>query len=444
MAQLDARLPKGMRDFLPQEVIRREYVIGVITEVFQTFGFEPIYTPTLELLETLLGKYGEDADKLIFHAQHPGGKEALGLRYDLTVPLARYVAMHEHDLTFPFRRYHIAPVWRGDRPQKGRYREFYQCDVDIVGVASMAADAEIISLLVTALSRLGFADFTVHINNRKILTGIGLYAGVPDAQLGDLYRSIDKLDKIGLEGVRRELAASGIADDAIGRMIDLLQWREEGLSALGRVRDPLRGIEIAQEGITELEQLADYLGALNVPADKVTIDLAMVRGLGYYTGPVFETVITRPDNLGSVTGGGRYDELVGMFRKESLPTTGSSLGIERIIDLMDLLNLYPPELSSTVVQVLVTVFGEATQAASLALANELRAAGIRTEAYLIPNRAIGKQVQYADRKGARVVAFLGEDEIKAGVVKFKRLRDGLETVTPRAEAAQAVRHLLTG
>lgn len=444
MAQLDARLPKGMRDFLPQEVIRREYVIGVITEVFQTFGFEPIYTPTLELLETLLGKYGEDADKLIFHAQHPGGKEALGLRYDLTVPLARYVAMHEHDLTFPFRRYHIAPVWRGDRPQKGRYREFYQCDVDIVGVASMAADAEIISLLVTALGRLGFADFTVHINNRKILTGIGLYAGVPDAQLGDLYRSIDKLDKIGLEGVQRELATSGIADDAIGRMIDLLQWREEGLSALGRVRDPLRGIEIAQQGITELEQLADYLGALSVPADKVTIDLAMVRGLGYYTGPVFETVITRPDNLGSVTGGGRYDELVGMFRKESLPTTGSSLGIERIIDLMDLLNLYPPELSSTVVQVLVTVFGEATQAASLALANELRAAGIRTEAYLIPNRSIGKQVQYADRKGARVVAFLGEDEIKAGVVKFKRLRDGLETTVPRAEAAQAVRHLLAG
>jgi histidyl-tRNA synthetase len=432
-----------MRDFLPQEVIRREYVIGVITEVFQTFGFEPIYTPTLELLETLLGKGGEEADKLIFHAQHPGGKEALALRYDLTVPLARYVAMHEHDLTFPFRRYHIAPVWRGDRPQKGRYREFYQCDVDIVGVASMAADAEIISLLVTALGRLGFADFTVHINNRKILTGIGVYAGVPDAQLGDLYRSIDKLDKIGLEGVRRELVESGIADDAIGRMMDLLQWREGGLATLSRVREPLRGIAIAQEGITELEQLADYLGALNVPADKVTIDLAMVRGLGYYTGPVFETVITKPDNLGSVTGGGRYDGLVGMFRKESLPTTGSSLGIERIIDLMDLLNLYPPGLSSTVVQVLVTVFGEATQAASLALANELRAAGIRTEAYMIPNRAIGKQVQYADRKGARAVAFLGEDEIKAGVVKFKRLRDGLEIAVPRAEAAQAVRRLLT-
>jgi len=432
-----------MRDFLPQEVIRREYVIGVITEVFQTFGFEPIYTPTLELLETLLGKGGEEADKLIFHAQHPGGKEALALRYDLTVPLARYVAMHEHDLTFPFRRYHIAPVWRGDRPQKGRYREFYQCDVDIVGVASMAADAEIISLLVTALGRLGFADFTVHINNRKILTGIGVYAGVPDVQLGDLYRSIDKLDKIGLEGVRRELVESGIADDAIGRMMDLLQWREGGLATLSRVREPLRGIAIAQEGITELEQLADYLGALNVPADKVTIDLAMVRGLGYYTGPVFETVITKPDNLGSVTGGGRYDGLVGMFRKESLPTTGSSLGIERIIDLMDLLNLYPPGLSSTVVQVLVTVFGEATQAASLALANELRAAGIRTEAYMIPNRAIGKQVQYADRKGARVVAFLGEDEIKAGVVKFKRLRDGLEIAVPRAEAAQAVRRLLT-
>ena len=440
MASINARLPKGMRDFLPHEVLKREYVFGVITDVFQTFGFEPIATPVLEMLDTLLGKSGEEADKLIFHAQHPGGKEELALRYDLTVPLARYVAMHEHDLSMPFRRYHIAPVWRGDRPQKGRYREFYQCDVDIVGVASMAADAEIVSLLTTALRRLGFVDFTVHINNRKILTGIGIYAGVPEAQLGDLYRSIDKLDKIGLDGVKKELAASGIADEVTGRMLDLLQYREDGLAALGSVRDQLRGIPIAQEGITEIEQMVDYLDAMGV--DQFTVDLAMVRGLGYYTGPVFETMITKPDNLGSVTGGGRYDGLIGLFRKESLPTTGSSLGIERIIDLMDLLNLYPPELTSTVVQAVVTVFEEGTQGASLALANELRAAGIRTEAYMNPRRAIGKQVQYADRKGARIVAFLGPDEIRAGRVKFKRLRDGHEVEVARAEAAQAARMLL--
>ncbi len=442
MPKIDARLPKGMRDFLPGEVLKREYVIGVITDVFQTFGFEPIYTPALEMLDTLLGKGGEEADKLLFYAQHPGGKEQLGLRYDLTVPLARYVAMHENDLTVPFRRYHIAPVWRGDRPQKGRYREFFQCDVDIVGVASMAADAEIVSLLTTALGRLGFADFTVHINNRKLLTGIGIYAGVPGAQLGDLYRSVDKLDKIGLDGVKQELAASGIAGDAIGRMMDLLQHREGGLDALRQVRAQLAGVPVALEGISELEQMVEYLGALGVPESRFTVDLAMVRGLGYYTGPVYETYITKPDNLGSVTGGGRYDGLIGLFRKESMPTTGSSLGIERIIDLMDLLNLYPPEITGTVVQVLVSVFEEGTQGASLALANELRAAGIRTEAYMNPRRAIGKQVQYADRKGAQVIAFLGPDEIQAGRVKFKRLRDGHEVEAARTEAAQTVRALL--
>lgn len=444
MSKIDARLPKGMRDFLPGEVLKREYVIGVITDVFQTFGFEPIYTPALEMLETLLGKGGEEADKLLFHAQHPGGKEQLGLRYDLTVPLARYFAMHENDLAMPFRRYHIAPVWRGDRPQKGRYREFFQCDVDIVGVASMAADAEIVSLLVTALGRVGFADFTVHINNRKLLTGIGLYAGVPQAQLGDLYRSVDKLDKIGLDGVKQELAASGIAGDAIGRMTDLLQHRAGGLDALRQVRARLAGVPIALEGIDELEQMVEYLGALGVAEARFTVDLAMVRGLGYYTGPVYETYITKPDNLGSVTGGGRYDELVGMFRGQSLPMTGASLGIERIIDLLDLLNLYPPELTGTVVQAVVTVFDERTQGASLALANELRAAGIRTEAIMTPRRAIGRQVQYADRKGARLVAFLGEDEIRAGQVKLKRLSDGQEVVVPRAEATAAARRLLAG
>ncbi len=442
MPKIEARLPKGMRDFLPDEVIKRQYVFGVITDVFQTFGFEPIATPVLELEETLMGKYGEEAEKLIFKAQHPGGKEELALRYDLTVPLSRYVAMHENDLILPFRRYHIAPVWRAERPQKGRYREFYQCDADIVGIASPAADAEIVSVVTTVLRRLGFAEFAVKINNRKILTGIGVYAGVPDEQLGSLYRSIDKLDKIGPDNVAAELRENGIAEETIRKMIDLLAQRGGGLAGLGHLRETLDGIPVAQDGITELEQMVGYMEALGVPSENVDIDIAMVRGLSYYTGPIFETIITKPDNLGSVTGGGRYDDLIGLFRKDSLPTTGTALGVERIIDLMDLLNLYPPDLARTVVQVLVTVFGAETQADSMKLTSELRAAGLRTETFMQPNKGIGKQVQYADRKGAQVVAFLGADEVANGVVKLKRLRDGQEVIAPRASVAQAVRELL--
>jgi histidyl-tRNA synthetase len=442
MSKIEARLPKGMRDFLPEEVIKRQYVFGVITDVFQTFGFEPIQTPVLEMRETLMGKYGEEAEKLIFHAQHPYGKEELALRYDLSVPLSRYVAMHENDLVLPFRRYHIAPVWRAERPQKGRYREFYQCDVDIAGIEGMTADAEIVSVVTTALRRLGFSDFVVKINNRKILNGIGVYAGVPDTQLGDLYRSIDKLDKIGLDGVVKELTESGIADNVIRRMMRLLEMRQGTIESLGHVREEVDGIESAQQGISELEEMVGYMDALGVPRDNVQIDFAMVRGLSYYTGPIYETNITRPDNLGSVTGGGRYDELMGLFRAKSIPLTGTSLGVERIIDLMDLLNLYPSDITRTVVQALVTVFGPATQGESLRLANELRAAGIRTEAVMQPNKSIGKQIQYADRKGAQIVAFLGADEIAAGVVKLKRLRDGHEVTVPRGSAAQAAHDLL--
>lgn len=443
MAKIDTRLPKGMRDFLPEQVLKRNYVFGVIREVFETFGFEPIETPVLEMEETLLGKYGQEAEKLIFHAQHPNGKEELALRYDLTVPLSRYVAMHENDLQLPFRRYHMAPVWRAERPQKGRYREFYQCDADIVGVPDVSADAEIISLVTTALRRLGFEDFSVKLNNRKILTGVGMFAGLPDTQLGDLYRSIDKLDKIGLKGVVQELRDNDIPEDAINRMMGLLQGRtEDNVQSLQNLRAELSGIAPAEEGITELEQMLEYLDAQGIPQGNLDVDFAMVRGLGYYTGPIFETIITKPDNLGSVTGGGRYDELIGLFRKQSLPTTGSSLGIERIIDLMDMLNLYPPSLTGTVVEVLVTSFGADTLPNSMRLASELRAAGIRTEVYLQPKKSIGKQLQYADRKHIPLAAFLGTDELQAGTVSLKRLSDGQEVTTPRGEVAQTVRALL--
>lgn len=440
--KIQPRLPKGMRDFLPQEMIKREYVFNIVREVFHLYGFEPLQTPVLELHETLMGKYGEDAEKLIFNAQHPGGKEELALRYDLTVPLARVVAQYQNEIALPFKRYQLSPVWRAERPQRGRYREFYQCDADIVGVAGMNADAEIIGLIVTALTRLGFPQFAVKINNRKLLTAIGEYAGLEGEPLFNLYRSIDKFDKIGADGVRDELGTRGIPAEVTARMMELITARHPGLEQLDFLEEFLSSLPSAQEAIGELRQLSDHLLDAGVSLQNYEFDLTMVRGLGYYTGPIFETIITEP-NLGSVTGGGRYDDLVGLFRGESLPTVGTSLGIERIIDLMDVLNLYPAEIGGTVVQVMVTVFDDATRGASTQLAAELRAAGMNTELYL-QDKNVGKQINYADKKGIPLVALLGSEELAQGNVKFKRLRDGAEVTAARAGAAEMVRTLLGG
>lgn len=439
--KIQPRLPKGFRDFLPATMLKREYVFSVIREVFHRYGFEPLGTPALELHDTLFGKYGEEAENLIFNAQHGrSDKEPLAMRYDLTVPLARVVAQYENDITLPFKRYHIAPVWRGERPQKGRYREFYQCDADIVGVASMSADAEIIGLVVTVLRRLGFPQFTVKINNRKLLTGMGIYSGVPDAQLPDLYRSIDKFDKIGADGVRAELIERGIGAEAVTRMMELIQMRAQGTEALDVVASALGHIPQSAEGLRELRELAEHLDNARISTDYYAFDFTMVRGLGYYTGPIFETVITQP-NLGSITGGGRYDGLIGLFRKESLPTTGTSLGIERIIDLMDEFGLYPPHISKTLVQVFVTVFDDSTRATSARLAADLRADGIYTELAL-DNKKFGKQIQIADKKGIPIVAIIGPEEVAQGIVKLKQLRDGTEHNVPLAEAATRIRALL--
>jgi histidyl-tRNA synthetase len=438
--KIQPRLPKGMRDFLPREMIKRDYVFGIVREVFHLYGFEPLQTPVLELNETLMGKYGEDAEKLIFQAQHPGGKEELALRYDLTVPLARVAAQYQNDIALPFRRYQLSPVWRAERPQRGRYREFYQCDADIVGVAGMEADAEIVGLVVTALRRLGFEHFSVKINNRKLLTAIGQYAGVEGDLLAELYRSIDKFDKVGADGVRDELVKRGLPAEVVTRILDLITVQLPGDDKLAYIEEVMGGMDGAAEAVRELRELIGHLRAANVPAENYDFDFTMVRGLSYYTGPIFETIITEP-NLGSVTGGGRYDDLIGLFRGESLPTTGTSLGIERLIDLMDVLNLYPPELGGTVVQVYVAVFGPDTRAQATALTAELRAAGIATELALT-DKGVGKQIGAADKKGVPVVALLGADEIAAGVVKLKRLRDGEEVTVARGAAAAAVSELL--
>jgi len=525
--KITARLPRGMRDFLPQDMIKRQYVTGVIQGVFEEFGFERLQTPAIEMTETLTGKYGPEAERLIYRAFYGRGKsDELSLRYDLSVPLCRVVAMYP-DLIKPFKRYQIAPVWRADRPQKGRYREFYQCDADTVGSDSVLADAEIINVIYEILTRLGFRDFVINVNDRKVLKGIGAFAGVPDGLLGGLYRSIDKLSKIGLEGVRRELRLVGlpeedvealrrivrlylqgevdlkdlairaaenrvpqsvtrgviaplreilsgvdrtgiepervqeaagelvgevaralraayadqvemIPDEVIARLLTLLQISGDNREILAELRDQLAEYPIALEGIAELEQIIDYLDALDIPTSTCQVDFAMVRGLEYYTGPIYETVVKEPA-IGSITGGGRYDELIGMFIDHSYPATGTTIGIERIIDVMEELDMFPPDVGQTVTQVLVTQFSPDTLIESLRVARELRQAGLNTELYF-ENDPLGGQIRYALKKGVPYVVILGPDEVATGQVAIRNLAVKQQESVPRQKAAARIKN----
>lgn len=430
---IQPRLPKGMRDILPRQMVLRKYVLDIVERTFSEFGFEPLITPSVELAEILLGKYGAEAEKLIFMVQHRGGKEQLALRYDLSVPLSRVVAQYP-DLPKPFRRYQIAPVWRAERPQKGRYREFWQCDADIVGSASMLADAEIVALIYTVLQRLGFQQFVIRLNDRKILAGIGLYSGVSEAQLPELYRTIDKLDKIGIEAVRDELRKSGLATQTIERLLTLLQPGKDGQEALDDLRRELADYSIAQEGIAELRELLSYLPSLGVEDGFYRVDLAMVRGLDYYTGPIYETVVEKP-RIGSITGGGRFDGLVGKFAAQSYPATGTTIGIERILDVMEELHIFPPEVGETTVQVLVTVFSPELMHESLRLITELRNGGLRCELYYDAD-PLGTQIRYALKKGIPFVAIVGPDELAAGQVTLRNLPLKSQVQVARSEARE--------
>jgi len=436
MEIIKPRLPKGMRDILPQKMILRQYVMNVVEQVFAEFGFEPLITPSVELAEILLGKYGPDAEKLIYMVEHPGGKEKLALRYDLSVPLSRVVAQYPN-LPKPFRRYQIAPVWRAERPQKGRYREFWQCDADIVGSSSMLADAEIVALIYTILKRLGFEQFTIMINNRKILTGIGQYAGVPEERLPGLYRAIDKLEKIGIDGVREELLKAGLDASTANRLLDLLKPAE----TVDDLRRELADYPIALEGMAELEELLGYLSALGVADDFYRLNLSMVRGLDYYTGPIFETVVEKP-RIGSITGGGRFDGLVGMFSTRSYPATGTTIGIERIIDVMEELDMFPPGVGNTLVQVLVTVFDADLLYESLKLLTELRNSGLHCELYY-GTASLGNQVRYALRKGIPLLVIIGPDELASAQVTARDLRRKFQTQVARSEVADLLHEWLS-
>jgi histidyl-tRNA synthetase len=439
-ATVRPQLLSGFRDFLPPQMLLRQQVIGILRDIFERHGYEPFDTPALEHLATLTGKYGED-EKLLYRFEDHGGRQ-VGLRYDLTVPLARVAALHANDLVLPFKRYHIAPVWRADRPQRGRFREFYQCDVDTVGSPSMLADAEAVATVADALAALGFPEFTVQINDRRIISGLAKLAGVADEQAGQVYRSIDKIEKIGPSGVRAELIERGVPDDAADRVLDLVTLSGDDATVLAELRGRAANFPEVVAGADDLERLLRFLGAFGIPRRHYALQLSMVRGLDYYTGPVFEVAVERP-KVGSMAGGGRYDGLIGSFSGRDVPATGFSLGLERIFEVIGEYNLLPP--IRTVAQVLVAIVRDGEDdgtAPALALATELRAAGLRVEVYLNERRGLRDQFNYANRRGIPYVLLAGGDERARNAVKLRDLASGEEREIPHTEAAETLRKLL--
>lgn len=445
MPKINTEPLSGMRDFLPLDVLRRDYVIDTVKRVYQRYGFEPLETPTMERLTTLLGKYGEEGDQLIFRVLKRGEKleKALvetptensisdaGMRYDLTVPLARIVAEYRSKLPRYFKRYQIQPVYRADRPAKGRYREFYQCDVDIVGSTSLTVEAEVLAAGAEVLQELGFQGvegFAIRINHRMILRGLMEVAGVPHHLEGAALVAIDKLDKIGMEGVRRELDGRGIPAAAAETLLSSMSAAPAGNgTVLAWLTDLLVGSAPGSRGVAELKQVV-ALSMVGPAGAHLRVDPFLARGLSYYTGPIFE--IEFPGLSGSGGGGGRYDDLVGMFSGQTIPACGFSLGLERIILIMEERNMFPPRLS-TQPQVLVTMFDESTVAASLALAHRLRSAGLRVDLYP-DNDRYGKQFKYAEERGIRYATLLSPREVAAGVVVVKDLRSGEQMEVPDA------------
>lgn len=439
-------IPKGTRDFGPQEMARRNYIFNTIRQVYALYGFQQIETPAMENLSTLMGKYGEEGDKLLFKILNSGdflrgiGEEDLkngatgklasqlcekGLRYDLTVPFARYVVQHRDELTLPFRRYQIQPVWRADRPQKGRYREFYQCDADVVGSDSLINEVELMQIVDTVFNRFGIR-VCIKINNRKILTGIAEIIGEAD-RIVDITVAIDKLDKIGLEKVNEELRANGLSEDAIQKLQPIINLSGTNQEKMATMRQALAQSEIGLKGIDEVEFVLNHLTGLS---SQVELDLTLARGLNYYTGCIFE-VKALDVQIGSITGGGRYDNLTGIFGMPGISGVGISFGADRIYDVLNQLELYPEEVT-TATQILFINFGEKETEYCLPILSDLRAAGIRAEIY--PDAAkMKKQMQYANVKAVPFVALVGENEMSAGMVTLKNMTTGEQQMVPAAE-----------
>lgn len=438
MAQTPS-IPKGTRDYSPEIMVKRNYIFDTIKSVFKLYGYMPLETPAMENLSTLMGKYGEEGDKLLFKILNSGDflsgitegelqeKNSLkltnkisekGLRYDLTVPFARFVVQHQNELSFPFKRYQIQPVWRADRPQKGRYREFYQCDVDVVGSDSLLNEVELIQIVNEVYHRLKI-NVRLLINNRKVLAGIAETIGYPD-KLTDITVAIDKMDKIGLENVNAELRDKGITEEAIGKLQPILNLSGSNQEKLEQLRNVLKGSETGLKGVEELTTVFKYIQALNISTE-IKLDLTLARGLSYYTGAIFE-VKALDAEIGSITGGGRYDDLTGIFGLKNMSGVGISFGADRIFDVMNQLDLFPKD-ANTTTQVLFVNFGSQEELYCLPILKTLRANGINAEIYPDASK-MKKQMTYADKKGIPYVALVGENEMKSGIVSLKNMTSG--------------------
>ena len=426
-------LAKGTRDALPDEMARRLAVIGELRRVFASFGFSPLDTPAFERIETLTGKYGEEGAKLIFKILKRGaggerGECDLALRYDLTVPLARVIAMNPQ-LRMPFKRYQVAPVWRADRPAKGRFREFVQCDVDIVGAPGAVADAECLAVLCAGLDRLGLAGlYTIRLNDRRILRAIAQAVGATDEVA--LLVSIDKLDKIGREGVTRELAGQGLSGEQTDRLWELLSIQGDPHEVLSALGDALPDARDAVDTLTEALTAAVEMGA---DLERIALDPSLARGLDYYTGPVFEVVCDRV-GVGSIAGGGRYDDLIGMFSGRSIPAVGVAFGLDRILMVLETLERLPP---TDAIQVFVTVYDADSRGVSARVARELREAGLRTELYL-GEAKLAKQFKLANARSYPWLVVIGPSEREGGQVALKNMRTGEQRICTSGEVAAIV------
>ncbi|MDP9313172.1 MAG: histidine--tRNA ligase [Chloroflexota bacterium] len=427
-----AQTYKGMKDYLPREMRLRQYIVRTLTEVAERYGFEPMQTPLVEYEATLAGKLGDD-EKLIYRLQY--GDDRLALRYDQTVSLARVVGQYPNEITFPFRRYAYGPSYRGERQQRGRFREFFQFDLDIVGVDSRVADAEVVAVISESLARLGFTGFRTLLNHREVLSALARVSGVAPEQAGQVYRAIDKFDKVGVEGVRAELVTSGLGDDAITAILEFIVLEGTPETVLATMREALQRDEQGLKAVEDLGTVVRLLGALGVSPTAFAVAPRLARGLSYYTGIVFEAVIEQPP-IGSLLGGGRYDKLIGAFAGRDVPTVGTAFGIERLQIVMTELGLAPQESSTP--HVFVTVFAAEQMAESLRLARDLRAAGIPTVSALQADK-LGKQLKEADAKGVRYALVLGPDELARGEVVVKDLKSGEQQSVPRAAVVEAVR-----
>jgi histidyl-tRNA synthetase len=434
-------IPKGTRDFLPIEVARRTYIFDTIRKAFKKYGFAPIETPSFELSQTLMGKYGEEGDRLIFRILNSGEKmkkadvDALesgnlprfanslsekAMRYDLTVPFARFVVQHQNELSFPFKRYQIQPVWRADRPQHGRYQEFFQCDADVVGSDSLLHEIDLVLLFDEVLDALQIPDFTIQLNNRKILSGIAEVSGELD-KLIDITVAIDKLDKIGEEGVIKELLEKGVSENAIQKIQPLFTFSGTTLERLAQMKTYLKDSIIGLKGIEELEFVITHVEELGLKKAKLEFDVTLARGLNYYTGAIFE-VKANGVKMGSICGGGRYDDLTGLFGMPGMSGVGISFGADRIYDVLTTLDLFPKETDQGLTLMFVN-FGEKEQFHCLKIVRDLRVDGIDCELYPI-NAKMKKQMKYANDRGVLFVALVGEEEIEKGTVQLKDMITG--------------------